>query len=80
MSTPIETAAEAMEDAALSLIGRDLGTLHRNDIARAALASLAQHRDDIAEAMRESDGLRWSLTDYGRCADAVLAYLTREAS
>lgn len=33
----VERAAEAMEDAAVQLLGRDLGTVHRGDIARAAL-------------------------------------------
>jgi hypothetical protein len=41
----IQAAAEAMEDAAVELIGRDLGTIHRNRIAerglRAALAGRA---------------------------------------
>lgn len=32
-------AAEAMEDAAFRWIGRDLGTIHRDDIAAEALAA-----------------------------------------
>lgn len=39
----VEAAAEAMEDAALSLIGSDLGTTYRNDIARRTLEAAAPH-------------------------------------
>jgi hypothetical protein len=39
----VEAAAIAMEEAALVLIGRDLGFLHRNDIARAALEAAAPY-------------------------------------
>jgi hypothetical protein len=33
----LTAAAEAIEDAAMLMIGRDLGTLHRNDIVQAGL-------------------------------------------
>ena len=48
----VEAAAVAMEDAALSLIGSDLGTMYRNDIARAALAAAAPHL--AAKALQEA--------------------------
>jgi hypothetical protein len=35
----VEQVAQAIENAAIQWLGRDLGTLHRNDIARAALAA-----------------------------------------
>lgn len=36
----VRPLAEAMEDAAMRLIGRDLGTIHRDDIAAEALAAV----------------------------------------
>lgn len=38
----VRPAAEAMEDAAFKYLGRDLGTIHRDDIAAAALSALAE--------------------------------------
>ena len=56
----IEAAAEAMEDSAMRWLGRDLGTIHRNDIAADALvaavpillADLEQRIDEAAVADR----------------------------
>lgn len=39
--TTVRVLAEALEDAALRYLGRDLGTLHRDDIAQAGLDALA---------------------------------------
>src|SRR5580765_943659 len=39
----VTAAAEAMEDAAMRWIGRDLGTIHRDTIAREALAAALPH-------------------------------------
>lgn len=36
----VSIAAEAMEDAALELLGRDLGTIHRNTIAERTVAAV----------------------------------------
>jgi hypothetical protein len=66
-------AAEAIEDEAIVSIGRDLGTIHRDDIVRAGLAALAPtveriRREAKAEALREfadrfrpGDGNPWAL-------------------
>ncbi|WP_275558514.1 hypothetical protein [Streptomyces sp. 5-6(2022)] len=40
----VRAAAEAIEDACLTHIGRDLGTIHRDDIARAGLEAAARTR------------------------------------
>ena len=46
----VEAAAEAMEDEAMRLLGRDLGTIHRNEIAAAALsAALPALREALAQ-------------------------------
>lgn len=37
----VKAVGEALEDAALTHLGRDLGTAHRDDIATAALQALA---------------------------------------
>jgi hypothetical protein len=53
----VEAAGEAIEDAALRYLGRDVGTLHRDDIAHAAL--VAAHavapapREDLAEQITQ---------------------------
>lgn len=54
-------AGEAVEDAALRYLGRDLGTLHRDDIARAAIDAVAgdirkQALLDAADAMDDEGG------------------------
>lgn len=38
----VRAAAEAMEDECLRRLGRDLGTVHRDDIARAGLEAAAR--------------------------------------
>jgi hypothetical protein len=47
----VTAAAEAMEDAAMRWIGRDLGTIHRDDIARDALLAAVPH---IEAAIRQA--------------------------
>lgn len=44
----VEAAAIAMEDAALKLIGSDLGTTYRNEIAHSALEAAAPHMLAVA--------------------------------
>ena len=74
MSTPIETTAEALKD---SKAGSWRG------VARDALVSLAQHRDDIARVLSTQttcDGQPHPSELHYRQADAVLAYLAGEGS
>lgn len=53
----VSIAAEAMEDEAMRLLGRDLGTLHRNDIARAALEAAVPY----LTADTETVAAKWEL-------------------
>ncbi len=41
----VRAVGEAIEDACLTHLGRDVGTIHRDDIARAAIAAMppAEH-------------------------------------
>lgn len=53
----VERAAEALEDAVLRLTGRDVGTIHRDEIARAVLDAvgfdaLRDERDHYQAALR----------------------------
>ena len=83
MSTPIETAAEAIRGA------QGAGAWHtyqeQQDQARAVLASLAQHCDDIARVLCYPAAVT-PPSDAPVCephrhqVDAVLAYLTGGAS
>lgn len=47
----VTAAAEAIEDEAIRRIGRDLGTVHRDDIVRAGLAAALPW---LADALRAS--------------------------
>jgi hypothetical protein len=79
--TPVETVAEAVR-----ANNRDDDTTG-SMMARAALASLARHRDDIAQAIHETRDTRHRETrmcaggptarhSCWAAADAILAYLT----
>jgi hypothetical protein len=47
----VTAAAEAIEDAAMRWLGRDLGTLHRNEIVAEGLAAAVPH---LERQIRES--------------------------
>lgn len=51
--TPVRLAAEAMEDAAMRYLGRDLGTIYRDKIAQAGLAAIP------VEGMAAEIGRHW---------------------
>lgn len=50
----VRAVGEAIEDACLQWIGRDVGTVHRDDIARAAIAAMppAEHCIHAADIHR----------------------------
>lgn len=51
--TPVQQAAEAMEDAAFRLTGRDLGTIYRDRIAEEALTAAVEDREGLAAVIRD---------------------------
>ncbi len=81
MSAPTETAAEALSPYVTY-------GMYAPSAAQRALASLAQHRDDIARVIQSCDANSEPWDDlhgyareaFRRRADAVLAYLTGEVS
>lgn len=89
MTDPTETAAEALRD-----MPRDDGMVyHSAALARVALASLVQHRDDLARVLAEHEPFTTASAPSTRCrcgawvdghaqhqADAVLRYLAGGAS
>lgn len=85
--TPVEAAARAMFERGMSGRWEDEPEEHKNgwrSDAADALASLAQHRDDIARVMADAvgDGEDFRaghpgiVAEYTAQTDAVLAYLT----
>lgn len=65
----VRLVGEAIEDAAMRLKGRDLGTVHRDQIAREALDAIehirAAERQEAARAAAErawDEGVRWVVT------------------
>lgn len=80
----VRPAAEAMEEVALLLTGRDLGTIHRDEVAAAAVAAAypviaAYVREQVAQEIestmndpkRDMLGLRGGLNIAARIARGV---------
>lgn len=72
----VTAAAEAMEDAAMRWTGRDLGTIHRDDIAREALAAAVAaglSTTDRETLDRVRSMCRDALVEQGAVADGAFA-------
>lgn len=63
----VHAAAEAIEDRAMELIGRDLGTIHRNEIVAAGLAAALPHLDEV-RAIKQLRKLHSGTEPHGYCA------------
>lgn len=85
MSTPeipdeaVRLAAEAIEDASMRMLGRDLGTLHRDEIVRDGIAAAypaieTAVREKIASEIESANTYSkgtWQWADYEYCASVA---------
>jgi hypothetical protein len=80
----VTAAAEVAEDEMFRLLGRDLGTIHRNDIIRAILAAgLAASEHDCGSVRRfwfEPTGVRGETDGATVTVVGELAYMMRRTS